>query len=333
MKKFLEKIVHTIVPHQKNGNVPHILREEFIFVLIIFIGVLFYFNQNNFDIIKKLKLSATVYPAVLADLANQDRNASDVPELTWSPTLEQAAKLKAEDMAENGYFAHTSPNGITPWHWLSKVDYNFLYAGENLAIDFTESANVENAWINSPKHKENIMNSHFTEIGIATVDGFFEGKNTTFVVEFFGTPSKILTPEEIIPVKKIAVENTNKIVKPSVAGATTENIPKENIIPEPKVKVIEETDKLITVKNENATEEQTPTIVENQNNKPMSTWYERFIISPTKTIKTIYFVILGLILLSMILMLSKEYQKHHTKHLILGILLIVIILALIFIIN
>lgn len=333
MKKFLEKIVHTIVPHQKNGNVPHILREEFIFVLIIFIGVLFYFNQNNFDIIKKLKLSATVYPAVLADLANQDRNASDVPELTWSPTLEQAAKLKAEDMAENGYFAHTSPNGITPWHWLSKVDYNFLYAGENLAIDFTESANVENAWINSPKHKENIMNSHFTEIGIATVDGFFEGKNTTFVVEFFGTPSKILTPEEITPVKKIAVENTNKIVKPSVAGATTENIPKENIIQEPKVKVIEETDKLITVKNENATEEQTPTIVENQNIKPMSTWYERFIISPTKTIKTIYFVILGLILLSMILMLSKEYQKHHTKHLILGIILIVIILALTFIIN
>ena len=38
-------------------------------------------------------------------------------------------------MAKNEYFAHTSPTGITPWYWLSQVDYNFIYAGENLAVD------------------------------------------------------------------------------------------------------------------------------------------------------------------------------------------------------
>lgn len=326
MKKYLEKILHTIIPHKKNGDVPHILRKEFIVVLAIFVGALFYFNQNNFSIIKNLNLTAAVYPAVLADLANQDRATSGVQKLAWNDVLQSGAKLKADDMLKNSYFAHTSPSGVTPWHWLKEVNYNFTYAGENLAVDFIESANVEDAWLNSPKHRENILNSHFTEIGIATADGFFEGKNTTFVVEFFGSPSKVITAEKPIT-NKVAINNTDKVVTPSVAGVSSENVAQED-----NIKVVEENDKLIVVKNENAVEK-TPEIPLNLENKPISTWYARFVVSPTNTIRIIYTIIFGFILVAVLLMLSKEYHKHHTKHLVMGIFLMFIISSLLYIIS
>lgn len=335
MRKFLEKIVHTIIPYEKNGDIPHILRKKFIIILAIFVGVLFYFNQNNFSIIKNLNLTATVYPAVLADLTNQDRASSGVQKLAWNDTLKTAAKLKANDMLENSYFAHTSPSGLTPWHWLKETNYNFIYAGENLAVDFTESVNVEQAWLNSPKHRENILNSNFTEIGIATVDGVFEGKDTTFVVEFFGNPSREVTKEKPITKNKLAVNNTDKIITPSIAGASAENIPKENNNKEPNIKIIEETDKFIIAKNENVTEKEIPAISDNFNleNNPVSTWYARFIVSPTSTIRLIYIIIFGLTLVAILLMLSKAYQKHHTKHLIMGIILLIIITVLLYIIS
>lgn len=330
MKKFLNKIIHTVVPHEKNGNVPHLLKKEFIIVLIVFVGTLFYFSQNNFYIIKKLNLTAAVYPAVLADLANQDRAIQGVPTLAWNTTLENAAKLKAEDMLKNSYFAHTSPSGVTPWYWLQETKYDFIYAGENLAVDFTESVNVQNAWLNSPKHRENIMNSNFTEIGIATVDGFFEGKNTTFVVEFFGKPSQVKL--ETNPIASNTVIKEEKIITPGVAGVSTENIVKEEAKEDLNIKVIEETDKFIVVRNEDAIVESEPFLQDDLQTKPLSTWYERFLVNPTSAVRYIYITILSIIMISVLLMLSKQYQKHHTKHLVMGIILIGIITILLFVI-
>lgn len=329
MKRFFEKIIHTVIPHEKNGNIPHVLQEEFILILVIFVGVLFYFNQNNFDVIKKLKLTATVYPAVLADLTNQDRGNNGVSKLAWNNTLEHAAKLKAEDMLKNSYFAHTSPSGLTPWHWLREAEYNFIYAGENLAVDFTESINVENAWLNSPKHRENIMNSNFTEIGIATADGIFEGKQTTFVVQFFGKPSEIKTEEKPIINRQIVADKIDKITTPSVAGASADNIAKED-----NIKIVEETKDFIVIKDENTSEENIEIVSSNSEEiKPLSVWYERLIFNPTNTVLLIYKFILGIILISTLLMLTKKYEEHHTKHLVLSIILIILVVTLLIFIS
>jgi len=330
MKKFLEKIVHTVVPHEKNRNVPHLLRKEFVAVLFIFVVILFYFNENNFNIIRKLNLTATVYPAVLADLTNQDRTTAGVPKLAWNNSLQKSAELKAEDMIKNGYFAHTSPAGITPWFWLVKTNYNFIYAGENLAINFTESNDVEDAWLNSPKHRENIMNSHFSEIGITALDGFYQGRNTTFVVEFFGLPTETKIAEASTntaistPTTKIKTKITT--VKPTVEGVSTEST--EPVAP---IKIIEQTDeptnKFISAQNIDIVNAGTEGDSNLSQNKPLSTWYMRLIVSPTNTIKTIYTIILGLIATAMTLMFTKEYQKHHFKHLIMGAILIVLIVT------
>lgn len=132
---------------------------------------------------------AAVVSAILVDLANADRASQQIPALQVNPLLVAAAQAKANDMAAKGYFAHTSPDGVEPWHWFEEAGYTFEHAGENLAVDFSDSSDVERAWMNSPTHRENILDGKFTEIGIATAQGIYKGRLTTFVVQEFGSPA------------------------------------------------------------------------------------------------------------------------------------------------
>jgi len=133
---------------------------------------------------------SAIYASVLVTLTNQNRVNSNVPELKVSPILEKAAQMKADDMATRSYFAHNTPEGRTPWYWFEKAGYKYVYAGENLAVNFEESADVETAWMKSKGHFLNIMNPKFKEIGIATSTGIYKGKQAIFVVQMFGAPSK-----------------------------------------------------------------------------------------------------------------------------------------------
>lgn len=140
---------------------------------------------------------ASVVASVLVDLVNTDRTSDSLHGLTVSPVLEAAAQAKANDMAAKGYFAHTSPEGKDPWYWFKLVGYKYSYAGENLAVDFTDSGDVNAAWMNSPTHRDNILNPHYTEIGIATASGYYQGRPTIFVVQEFGMPAP-LAPAAVV---------------------------------------------------------------------------------------------------------------------------------------
>lgn len=153
-------------------------------VLIILIGAIPTLRVNVLD-----SLSA-IYASVLVNLTNQNRAAANINELKVNPLLEKAAQLKADDMATKGYFAHNTPEGLTPWYWFKEAGYNYAYAGENLAVNFQNSEDVETAWMNSRGHFLNIMNPKYTEIGIATSTGMYKGREAIFVVQMFGTPSK-----------------------------------------------------------------------------------------------------------------------------------------------
>ncbi len=131
---------------------------------------------------------ASVVDSVLVDLTNTDRAAYNLGTLTINEQLKAAAQAKANDMAAKSYFAHTSPEGLDSWHWFKTAGYDFKSAGENLAVDFSDSADVERAWMNSPSHRDNILNGKYTEVGIATAAGTYQGHPTTFVVTMFGTP-------------------------------------------------------------------------------------------------------------------------------------------------
>ena len=179
----------TFFPHKGNGRHPHALRGNVIIgaivlVLIVEAGLLaqtFYFSQTQ-------TMTASVLPAVVADLTNEQRTDNGITALTVSPLLTQAAQDKANDMAAKGYFSHVSPSGELPWAWFEQVGYNYQFAGENLAINFTDSQDVVNAWMLSPEHRANILKQDYTQIGIGIAQGMYQGEETTFVVEFFGTP-------------------------------------------------------------------------------------------------------------------------------------------------
>ncbi|MFA6270096.1 MAG: CAP domain-containing protein [Candidatus Paceibacterota bacterium] len=153
-------------------------------VLVLLMGTVPSFRAPIFD-----SLSA-IYASVLVNLTNKDRVSANLSELKVNALLEKAAQMKADDMATKGYFAHNTPEGFTPWYWLGKAGYEYIYAGENLAVNFEESSQVETAWMNSRGHFLNIMNPKYTEIGIATSTGMYKGRQAVFVVQMFGTPVK-----------------------------------------------------------------------------------------------------------------------------------------------
>lgn len=94
--------------------------------------------------------------------------------------------MKAEDMVRDGYFSHIAKDGKNPWYWIKEAGYRFKYAGENLAVLFDSANDIEKAWLNSPSHRENILNSKFTEIGVGIATGTYKGVETHYVVEIFG---------------------------------------------------------------------------------------------------------------------------------------------------
>jgi len=134
---------------------------------------------------------AEVTGDALLELINEDRESAGLSSLKLNDQLNLAAYQKAQDMIENQYFAHCSPEGIDPWYWFSQAGYRYQYAGENLAIHFFDSEEVYRAWMNSDSHRANILNPNYQEIGMAVVHDEFDGRPTAIVVQLFGTPYQI----------------------------------------------------------------------------------------------------------------------------------------------
>ncbi len=167
-------------------------RAVYLLVVLIFVEIIFFLSVfTNVGVNFRNNLAA-ILPSVLVKATNEERQTQELPELVENPLLVEAAKLKAEDMAAKGYFAHINQEGQFPWHYLDLVGYKYSAAGENLAVNFVQSREVHRAWMNSPTHKANIVEEKFSEIGIATAEGIYKGEEAVFVVQFFGTPKSNL---------------------------------------------------------------------------------------------------------------------------------------------
>ncbi len=206
-----------LVPHEGNDHRPHLLRPRavaFVILLALVVEGAFLFSSPSF--ITRSRLFGIVMVNALIDGTNAARATDGLSALRENPLLDAAAQEKANDMATKSYFAHTSPTGVTPWYWFYNVGYNFSSAGENLAVNFSDSADVTTAWLNSPEHRENIMNAGYREIGMATAQGTFDGQPAIYVVELFGAPAAVPTTVATVPVapaKPATTPATAPIVK------------------------------------------------------------------------------------------------------------------------
>lgn len=191
MNKLFSWFKNYIIPHKKNSYNPSFFSgESFSAILVVILIIELVYIVQVFVVYKKPDFLAAVLPSVLTNLTNEDRLRNNALPLSINPLLTEAARMKALDMAQKGYFSHIDPSGNPPWFWLDQAGYKYSYAGENLAINFIDSKDVQTAWLNSPTHKENILKQEFKEIGIGVAEGKYQGRDVTFVVEFFGTQAQ-----------------------------------------------------------------------------------------------------------------------------------------------
>lgn len=127
------------------------------------------------------------------EFTNQQRAANgNLPPLIVNPKLTQAAQKKLDDMFANQYFEHISPSGVGPSDLAKQVGYKYVMVGENLALgNFKDDETLVQAWMDSPGHRANILNTRYLEIGVAVGKGQFEGREVWLAVQEFGTPLSV----------------------------------------------------------------------------------------------------------------------------------------------
>lgn len=213
-----------LIPSQDNDFKPNALQRSALVGMAVLVMISFSFaNLHSILWVASDWLVSTILPAIVADATNAARADEGRAPLTRDPVLDEAARLKAEDMATNEYFAHWSPTGVSPWHWFQEAGYTYKNAGENLAVHFTDSNEVVEAWLDSPTHRENIMDERFTDIGIGTAKGRYQGYDTVFVVQMFGTPAAPLqaAETEVVPEASEIAEAVPEVeASPEVAGVS-----------------------------------------------------------------------------------------------------------------
>lgn len=142
---------------------------------------------------------------------NERRTSAHEASLTLNEQLTAAAQAKAEDMIKQNYWEHTSPDGKTPWTFVTGAGYQYQAAGENLAYGFSGASETVVGWMNSKEHRANILNASYTEVGFGVASS----------PDFLGTGQQtVVVAEYAQPVSSVAnisfdVKNPNPQVKPA----------------------------------------------------------------------------------------------------------------------
>ncbi len=186
---FLRRVYNHFAPTPHNAFRPYLLSKPWLlFFLTITLTAEGAFLVNIVAHESASNFLAAVLPGEVITFTNVERARSNLSFVEKHPLLQAAAQAKAEDMATKGYFSHTGPDGKEPWAWLTEAGYPYAVAGENLAVRFSESADVVEAWMASPGHRANIVKPVYSEIGVGVAEGVYQGAPATFVVQYFARP-------------------------------------------------------------------------------------------------------------------------------------------------
>ncbi len=212
---------NVFVPHEGNDHRPHALRHKaltayavaIILVKVVVSGAAFVYPGPS--------STSDLTQGQVIKLTNAARTNNKLKTLATNASLNAGAQLKANDMLSKQYFAHVSPTKVTPWYWFKKAGYNYSAAGENLAIDFTTSEDVVEAWLASASHRKNLLSAQYKDIGVAVATGNMNGMSSTVVVQFFGAavvPKQ--QPQNTMP-KKVTPKKPTTSTKPSTVAVAT----------------------------------------------------------------------------------------------------------------
>lgn len=195
MRKLSDIFAHIFHPRRSNNHRPKLLHPESLFFLVLiasgFVALLHLFSSLTSSNGNILGYASTITPRQVIQDTNKERVRLGLKPLVLNQSLAEAALAKGQDMFADQYWSHTAPDGVEPWYFIKQTGYQYQVAGENLARDFANTENMMVAWMASPTHRANIVNSRYDEIGIAVIDGSLEGYETTLVVQMFGSQTRV----------------------------------------------------------------------------------------------------------------------------------------------
>jgi uncharacterized protein YkwD len=232
---------------------------SFIFILFVLIGITYFLKINNFQfnlpqinvsnlnqVINDVKKEAFTPEPIIQNVkpknlledqkliltnngilywTNFYRNQNGFENLIENDVLDKVATLRAKDMFEKQYFSHYSNQGIGAPQIAESVGYEYIAIGENIALgNFKDDKDLVIAWMNSPGHRANILNSKYSEIGIAVMQGQFKddkmdkAETVWIAVQVFGKPlGSCQKPDENL---KLNIEKLKNEINDLVIEAT-----------------------------------------------------------------------------------------------------------------
>lgn len=126
---------------------------------------------------------------------NAARSANGLGGLSLNSQLNNSAQAKAQDMANNNYWAHVSPSGTQPWYFFDQAGYSYVRAGENLAYGFMTSQGAIDGWMNSASHRANILGDYYdVGFGIVNTPNYQSSGEQTIVVAHYGAQAAAPAP-------------------------------------------------------------------------------------------------------------------------------------------
>ncbi len=367
MKKITHKLKIHFIPQEENNHKPLFLKSNFLLFLIVGLVLVKLLFTSFTIILPYTNFFAEVSKSSLLSLINQKRAEAGLNSLSEDPKLNQAAYMKAKDMLEKDYFAHTSPDGKGLAYWLAQVNYSYKYAGENLGADFLSSVELLNAWLASPSHRANVMSPNYQKTGIAILSGDFKGQEMIVIVEMFGgfgpvntasastlpktkpspTPSKTISSSpKTTPIQNKKQINTSKnqnnappaIVKPSIPTPkpTSKNIQtqKQTSAPTPTPTLSEKEKRILeeAIKKNNKPLVRSGVVKGTQIENPSlkSKILSEIVINGDKISKYAFSSALTIVLFSLFLAVFVKIKIQHKDLILRGIFYSLILLAMLF---
>ncbi|MCK4342635.1 MAG: CAP domain-containing protein [Phycisphaerae bacterium] len=131
-------------------------------------------------------LEAAYWRSEVLRLVNVERAYQGLDSVMYNATLEQQAEQYACELIHYQFFDHVNPvTGSTLDERADEFGYEYWSIGENLAAGQPSPVEAVQDWMDSPEHRENVLNPAFTELGVAVRVG---GEYQIYWVQEFGRP-------------------------------------------------------------------------------------------------------------------------------------------------
>lgn len=134
------------------------------------------------------KPDLTAWSQKIVSLTNQQRRDHGLSDLAVDSKLTQAAQIQVDQMVQFDRMQHVLPGAKYPdlASRAQAVDYKFAWFGENIAYNYPDPEGVMQGWMLSEGHRANILNSNYTEIGVAIG---FGPHGRPYYAQVFGSPA------------------------------------------------------------------------------------------------------------------------------------------------